>query len=127
MLLLLNFGFDMLLKFALVALSMLIDIDFDFNLVDASTYYCLYFFNLKQNFYVCGRYKKSTTWRVLKISRQEPSELNIIEDSAIYSDFEYSELINRIHEGNKSTGGLKIVAKCFGIVGMLYLLQDIIC
>lgn len=75
----------------------------------------------KQNFYICGRYKKTNLWRVLKIYRLEPSELNIVEDSATYSDFEYLDLLRRVHDGNRSTGGLKLVTKCFGIVGMLYL------
>lgn len=65
-----------------------------------------------------GRDKARTFWRVLKIDRLEPSELNIFEDSTTYSESEYSELLKRIHEGNKSTGGLKFVISCYGIVGM---------
>lgn len=65
-----------------------------------------------------GRDKSRTYWRVLKIDRLDPSELNISEDSTTYSERECSELLRRIHEGNISTGGLKFVTTCYGIVGM---------
>uniref|UniRef100_A0A7N1A675 SAC domain-containing protein n=1 Tax=Kalanchoe fedtschenkoi TaxID=63787 RepID=A0A7N1A675_KALFE len=71
------------------------------------------------NFYMVGRNKSRTYWRVLKIDRLEPMELNIIEDSTTYSENECSELLSRIHEGNKSTGGLKFVTSCYGIVGFI--------
>lgn len=76
---------------------------------------CCYF--MLQNFYMIGRDKSGTFWRVLKIDRLEPSELNIQEDSTTYSESECFELLKRIHEGNKSTGGLKFVTNCYGIVG----------
>lgn len=65
-----------------------------------------------------GRDKSRTCWRVLKIDRQDPSELNIREDPTTYTERECSDLLRRIHEGNKSTGGLKFVTTCYGIVGM---------
>lgn len=67
-----------------------------------------------------GRDKSRTYWRVLKIDRLEPFELNIREDAATYTERECSELLRRIHEGNRSTGGLKFVTTCYGIVGMIY-------
>lgn len=67
-----------------------------------------------------GRDKTRTYWKVLKIDRLEPTELIMYEDSATYSDIECIDLLKRIHEGNKSTGGLKFVSTCYGIVGMLY-------
>ncbi|XP_060172346.1 phosphoinositide phosphatase SAC3-like [Lycium barbarum] len=70
-------------------------------------------------FYIIGRDKSRTYWRVLKIDRMEPSELNIREDSATYTERECSDLLRRIHEGNKSTGGLKFVSTCYGIVGFI--------
>nr|GMC75945.1 phosphoinositide phosphatase SAC2-like isoform X1 [Ipomoea batatas] len=69
-----------------------------------------------------GRDKNRTYWRVLKIDRTEPLELNIHEDPTIYSEFECYELLKRIHEGNRSTGGLKFVTNCYGIVGFVKLL-----
>lgn len=65
-----------------------------------------------------GTDKSRATWRVLKIDRLEPSELNIIEDTTTYSEVECCDLLRRIHEGNKPTGGLKFVTTCYGIIGM---------
>jgi len=69
-----------------------------------------------------GRDKSRRYWRVLKIDRLEASELNIREDSTTYTENECSELLRTIHEGNRSTGGLKFVTTCYGIVGMYILL-----
>ncbi|KAL2338828.1 hypothetical protein Fmac_013274 [Flemingia macrophylla] len=71
------------------------------------------------NFYMIGRDKSRTYWRVLKIDRLDPSELNLREDSTTYTESECSDLLRRIHEGNKSTGGLKFVTTCYGIVGFI--------
>lgn len=71
------------------------------------------------NFYMVGRNKSRTYWRVLKIDRLEPFELNIREDSTIYTQRECADLLRRINEGNKSTGGLKFVTNCYGIVGFI--------
>lgn len=71
------------------------------------------------NFYMVGRNKSRTYWRVLKIDRLEPFELNILEDSTIYTQRQCADLLRRINEGNKSTGGLKFVTNCYGIVGFI--------
>ncbi|GLT56190.1 hypothetical protein SLA2020_292520 [Shorea laevis] len=76
-------------------------------------------YETRSNFYMIGRDKSRTHWRVLKIDRLDPSELNILEDSTTYSEIECSELLRRIHEGNKSTGGLKFVTTCYGILGFI--------
>ena len=57
---------------------------------------------------------------MLKIDRSEPSELHISEDPVVYSPQEIkSLLLQRIaEEGYRSTGGLAIVAKVYGIVGI---------
>lgn len=57
-------------------------------------------------------------WRVLKIDRLDPCELNVLEDSTTYTERECSDLLRRIHEGNKVTGGLKFLTTCYGIIGM---------
>ncbi|KAL3535476.1 hypothetical protein ACH5RR_003937 [Cinchona calisaya] len=76
-------------------------------------------YETRSNFYMIGRDKSRTYWRVLKIDRLEPSELNILEDSATYTERECSDLLRRIREGNISTGGLKFVTTCYGIVGFI--------
>ncbi|RVW77054.1 Phosphoinositide phosphatase SAC2 [Vitis vinifera] len=70
-------------------------------------------------FYMIGRDKTRTYWRVLKIDRLDPSELNIREDSTTYTESECSDLLRRINEGNRSTGGLRFVTTCYGIVGFI--------
>ncbi|GKV09742.1 hypothetical protein SLEP1_g21198 [Rubroshorea leprosula] len=70
-------------------------------------------------FYMIGRDKDRTMWRVLKIDRLEPSELNIVEDCTTYSETEYRDILRRIHEGNRPTGGLKFVTVCYGIIGFI--------
>ncbi|XP_022754764.1 phosphoinositide phosphatase SAC3-like isoform X2 [Durio zibethinus] len=76
-------------------------------------------YETRSNFYMIGRDKSRTYWRVLKIDRLDPSELIIREDSTTYTESECSELLRRIHEGNKPTGGLKFITTCYGIVGFI--------
>lgn len=86
------------------------------------THGCMQKFKLYEtqaNFYMVGRDKSRTYWRVLKIDRSEPSELNIREDSTTYTQKECEDLLRRIHEGNMPTGGLKFVTICYGIVGFI--------
>ncbi|XP_073136734.1 phosphoinositide phosphatase SAC2-like [Henckelia pumila] len=76
-------------------------------------------YETSSNFYMIGRDKSRTCWKVLKINRLEQTELIIIEDSTTYSEFDCYDLLRRIHEGNMSTGGLKFVTTCYGIVGFI--------
>ncbi|KMT03423.1 hypothetical protein BVRB_8g191080 [Beta vulgaris subsp. vulgaris] len=83
---------------------------------------CMHEFELyetRSKFYIIGRDKSRTNWRVLSIDRSEPYELIIHEDSTTYTESECTELQKRIHEGNKSIGGLKFVTTCYGIVGFV--------
>lgn len=80
-------------------------------------------YETRSKFYIIGRDKNSTRWRVLKIDRLECSELIIDEDPVTYTKDECSELLGRIHEGNRSTGGLMLVTKCYGIVGFIKFLE----
>ncbi|XP_051131113.1 phosphoinositide phosphatase SAC3-like isoform X2 [Andrographis paniculata] len=76
-------------------------------------------YETRSNFYMVGRDKSRTSWKILKIDRLEPSELVIHEDSAIYTESECSDLLKRVHEGNMATGGLRFVTSCYGIVGFI--------
>ncbi|KAI4330463.1 hypothetical protein MLD38_028752 [Melastoma candidum] len=83
---------------------------------------CLHKFRVYETqsyFYLTGQNKNKNIWRVLKISRLECSELSIVEDPTIYTQLECYDLLERIHEGNKSTGGLKFVTVCYGIIGIV--------
>ncbi|CAD6209868.1 unnamed protein product [Miscanthus lutarioriparius] len=76
-------------------------------------------YETRSKFYLIGRDKSRIHWRVLKIDRLESTELGVEEDPTIYTETECQELLCRIHEGNKLTGGLKFVTKCYGIVGFV--------
>ncbi|CAN6848858.1 unnamed protein product [Brassica oleracea] len=78
-------------------------------------------FETQSNFYMIG-WNGSGVYRVLKIDRLDASELNVSEDSTAYTKKECYELLKRIHEGNKATGGLKLVTLCYGIIGFIKLL-----
>ncbi|XP_028752162.1 phosphoinositide phosphatase SAC2 isoform X1 [Neltuma alba] len=80
-------------------------------------------YETRSKFYMIGRDKSRTSWRVLKIDRSETAELNITEDSMIYSEIECYDLLRRIDEGNRSTGGLKFVTTCYGIIGFVKFLE----
>ncbi|GMY34839.1 phosphoinositide phosphatase SAC2-like isoform X1 [Fagus crenata] len=75
------------------------------------------------HYYIIGRDKLKTFWKVLKIDRLETSELNIIEDSTTYGENECADLLKRLDEGNKKMGGLKLVTTCYGIVGFVKFLE----
>lgn len=60
-------------------------------------------------------------YRVLKIDRLDASALNLSEDSTPYTKTECYDLLKRIHDGNKATGGLKLVTLCFGLIGIVSL------
>ncbi|CAA7394982.1 unnamed protein product [Spirodela intermedia] len=76
-------------------------------------------YETQSNFYMVGRDKHRKQWSVLKIDRLEPSELNILEDAVTYSERECHDLLKRINEGNRPTGGLRFVTNCYGIVGFV--------
>ncbi|MCD7455894.1 hypothetical protein HAX54_030045 [Datura stramonium] len=76
-------------------------------------------YETRSNFYMIGWDKTKTFWKVLKIDRLESSQLIIHEDRTTYSESECLELLDRIDEGNKSTGGLKFVSRCYGIIGFI--------
>lgn len=76
-------------------------------------------YETRQRFYLIGSDKSKKYWRVLKIDRSEPSELNISEDPVAYTQQECNDLLQRIADGNRATGGLSFVTKAFGIVGCI--------
>jgi phosphatidylinositol 3,5-bisphosphate 5-phosphatase len=70
-----------------------------------------------QKFYILGTNTDKTLWRLVKIDRMEPSELNVDEECTVYSQGEYHDLLKVLDEDHKSTGGVKFVTNCFGIIG----------
>ncbi|CAA3032108.1 Phosphoinositide phosphatase SAC1, partial [Olea europaea subsp. europaea] len=67
-------------------------------------------------FYLIGSNRNKRLFRVLKIDRMEPSDLNISGDPVVYPPQEVRSLLQRIAKGNRVTGGLNFVAKVYGIV-----------
>ncbi|TVU12217.1 hypothetical protein EJB05_45850 [Eragrostis curvula] len=83
---------------------------------------CLQSFELyeaESKFYILGTNTDKTLWRLLKIDRMEPSELNVDEDCTVHSQHEYHDLLKVLDEDHKSTGGVKFVTNCFGIIGFI--------
>ncbi|KAL6606019.1 hypothetical protein ACP70R_041672 [Stipagrostis hirtigluma subsp. patula] len=83
---------------------------------------CLQSFELyeaESKFYILGTNTDKTLWRLLKIDRMEPSELNVDEDSIVRSQSEYLDLLKVLDEDHRSTGGVKFVTNCFGIIGFI--------
>lgn len=69
-------------------------------------------------FFVVGSDESRKQWRVLKIDRSQPSELNIYEDPITYSKSECKCLLEQLDHENNVTGGLNKITVCYGIVGM---------
>lgn len=80
-------------------------------------------YETKARFYLIGSDREKRHFRVLKIDRMEPSDLNISEDPVVYSPQEVKSLLQRIAEGNRATGGLTFVAKVYGIAGCIKFLE----
>lgn len=72
---------------------------------------------LLQRYYLVGWSKDRQHWRILKIDRSEPEELSLSEDPAVYSQAECKSVLQTVAEGNRSTGGLQLVTKAYGVVG----------
>ncbi|KAJ4701195.1 Phosphoinositide phosphatase family protein [Melia azedarach] len=81
-------------------------------------------YETRARFYLIGSDRNKRFFRVLKIDRSEPSDLNISEDPVVYSPQEIKNLLQRIAEGNRATGGLTFVAKVFGIAGCIKFLES---
>ncbi|OIT35684.1 PREDICTED: phosphoinositide phosphatase SAC1 [Nicotiana attenuata] len=94
---------------------------------DPSDSYSLEKFRLyetRARFYLIGSDRNKQFFRVLKIDRMEPSDLNISEDPVVYPPQEVKNLLQRIAEGNRATGGLNFVAKVYGIAGCIKFLES---
>ncbi|MCO5603298.1 hypothetical protein L7F22_057447 [Adiantum nelumboides] len=80
-------------------------------------------YETKARFYLIGTDKRKKQWKVLKIDRSAPTELNIFEDPTSYTQHDCNDLLTRLNAGNQSTGGLKFVTKAYGILGFVKFLE----
>ncbi|XP_078152717.1 phosphoinositide phosphatase family protein isoform X2 [Carex rostrata] len=81
-------------------------------------------YETRARYYLIGSDKEKRHFRVLKIDRSEPSDLSINEDPVVYNAQEIKSLLQRIREGNRSTGGLAFVTKVYGIAGCIKFLES---
>ncbi|KAM6563264.1 hypothetical protein CsatB_023262 [Cannabis sativa] len=81
-------------------------------------------YETRARFYLIGSDRNKRFFRVLKIDRSEPSDLNLSEDPVVYSSQEIKNLLQRIAEGNRATGGLNFVTKVYGIAGCIKFLES---
>lgn len=57
-------------------------------------------------------------WKVLTIDRLNPLKLTMYDHSITYSSSQRIVLLDKINLRNASSGGLKFITLCHGIVGM---------
>ena len=70
---------------------------------------CKFFlYSTTSRYYLVGQSKSA--WRVLKFDRHATT-LEVIEDPTPYTQRQAAQLLQQIHAGNQSTGGLRLVAK----------------
>lgn len=73
----------------------------------------------RSRFYVVASNTSDSRHRMLKIDRTVQGELIIMEDDAIYSGKQMSNVLKMLEDGNKGAGGLGKARVFFGIAGML--------
>ncbi|QIW99733.1 hypothetical protein AMS68_005251 [Peltaster fructicola] len=59
-------------------------------------------------------------FKLLRIDRTSPPEqLNVFEDEVVYDRVQLNEVLKTIDDGNRATGGLRIKASFWGLVGFI--------
>ncbi|KAL0653853.1 hypothetical protein Bca4012_096544 [Brassica carinata] len=89
------------------------------KLVDVPVLHKFMLYRTLTNFYLIGRDKKKTFWRLLKIDRTDPNELNLFEDPTRYTHEQIVELKKWISRGNQEYSGLRAETTCYGIIGFV--------
>ncbi|KAF8114272.1 hypothetical protein N665_0039s0036 [Sinapis alba] len=87
------------------------------KLVDLPVLHKFKLYSTHTNFYLIGRDEKKTFWRILKIDRTDPNELNLFEDPTRYTHDEIVQLKKWLSRGNH--GGLRAKTTCYGIIGFV--------
>jgi len=86
-------------------------------------------YETKSRFYVVGSNNTQSSFRVLKIDRLDPKNLNICDDKTLYNNREIRDLLTMIDVGNRSKIGQKIgsgltrTVSAFGIAGFVRFLE----
>ncbi|KAG0500949.1 hypothetical protein HPP92_001021 [Vanilla planifolia] len=79
-------------------------------------------YETRARFYLVGSDRDKRFFRVLKIDRSEPSDLNLSEDPVVYSQQEVKSLLQRISEGNRATGAYFCRQGCIKFLESYYLI-----
>ncbi|KAI9330399.1 SacI homology domain-containing protein [Obelidium mucronatum] len=82
-------------------------------------------YETRARFFMVGSGADEESFRIIKIDRSLDSSgaLAVTDDKIVYSRQEMMDLLKMIESGNVSTGGLRRVASCFGIVGFIKFLE----
>jgi hypothetical protein len=80
-------------------------------------------YETRARYYLVAYTTDKACWRVLKISRMEPSELECSEDPATYTERQAAALLRTIADGNAGVGGLSLAARACGVVGVIRFLE----
>ncbi|GLI58435.1 hypothetical protein VaNZ11_000152 [Volvox africanus] len=80
-------------------------------------YQRLSIYQTKARLYIVGYCKLRGTAALLKISKQEPTQLDVAEVVGNYSLDEIRAMLSQIHMANAHLGGLQLVTHCCGIIG----------
>ncbi|KAJ4889430.1 Phosphoinositide phosphatase SAC5 [Raphanus sativus] len=89
------------------------------KLVDLPILHKFTLYRTLTNYYLIGRDKKQAFWRILKIDRTNPNELNLFEDPTRYTHEEIVQLKKWLSRGNQEYGGLRTETTCYGIIGFV--------
>ena len=89
-------------------------------------------YETRTRFYLVGSNSSQTRFRILKIDRTEPTEINVIDDKVEYNRWEIRDLLNRIDVGNRpkslkayEKGSFGLTQRCtaYGILGFIRFLE----
>lgn len=105
--------------------------DADLAHADFSAGVCnLILYETAARFYLIGTNSSQQRFKVLKIDRSEPRELNISDDRVEYTENELSNLLNSLDQGNRGKNahrvgplGLNRKLSAFGLVGFVRFLE----
>ena len=80
-------------------------------------------YETRARYYLVAYTSDKATWRVLKVSRMEPHELEASEDPALYTERQAAALLRTIADGNAAVGGLSLAARGCGVCGVIRFLE----
>ena len=89
-------------------------------------------YETKTRFFLVGSNSSQTRFRVLKIDRTEPTEINVIDDKVEYNAREIRQLLHMIDVGNRpkslksyEKGSFGLTHRCtaYGILGFIRFLE----